>query len=69
MRFTKETARRAARTFLQAFVGYLVVNLPIVDFGAEKAVLKSALIGILVSAAAAGIAALMNVERDEDDGS
>lgn len=57
----KEWARRAIRTFVQSALGYLIVAVPAVDFAAEKAVIKSALIGIGVSAVAAGIAAVMNL--------
>ena len=62
MKFTKETARRAARTFCQAFAGYIVVNIVVVDFTADESVVKSALIGLGVSAFAAGLSALMNLE-------
>lgn len=57
----KEWARRAIRTFVQSALGYLIVAVPAVDFAAENSVIKSALIGIGVSAVAAGIAAVMNI--------
>lgn len=64
MRFTKETARRALRTFLQAFVSYIAVNIVAINFYEEDTeVLKSALIGLAISALAAGLAAVMNLER------
>ena len=65
MKFTKETWRRALRTFLQAAVSYIAVNLCVVDFGSEGEVLTSALIGLGASALAAGIAAVMNMEKPE----
>ena len=67
MKFTMETARRAGRTFVQAFLAYVVVNVAIIDFSAEKAVLKSALIGLAISAVSAGLAAVMNLEVKKDD--
>ena len=67
MRATKETLRRALRTFFQAALAYFAVNIAVVDFG-EKEVLESALTGIIVSAVAAGLAAVMNLEhRGEND--
>lgn len=63
MKFTKETWRRALRTFLQAAVSYIAVNLCIVDFSAGSDVLTSALVGLGASALAAGIAAVMNLEK------
>lgn len=63
---TKETIRRAARTFLQTAIAYIAVNVAIVDFSADKAALRSALIGLCVSAVAAGLAAAMNLEKKED---
>lgn len=63
MKFTKETARRALRTFLQTAIAYIAVNVCVIDWGAEKAALKSAVIGLIVSAGAAGIAAVMNLEH------
>ena len=67
MRFTKETLRRAFRTFLQTAIAYIAVNVAVVDWSADKAALKSAVIGLAVSAGAAGIAAAMNLEKREDE--
>lgn len=63
MKFTKETLRRALRTFLQVAVSYLAANLCVVDFTAESDVVSSAIFGLVVSALAAGIAAVMNLEK------
>lgn len=62
--FTKETARRMARTFLQAAIAYMAVNLVAVDFSSGKEVAKSALIGLFVSALSAGLAAVMNLQSN-----
>ena len=62
MIFTKETAKRTARTFIQAAVGYIAVNLAVVDFSEGKDIVKSALIGLCISAVAAGISAVMNLQ-------
>lgn len=63
----KNWAKRAIRTFVQAAVGYLVVAVPSVDFSGEKNAVKTALVGIGVSAVAAGIAAAMNIREGETD--
>lgn len=63
MKITKNTLKKAMRTFIQTAVGYIAVNIAVVDFSAEKSALKSALVGIAVSAASAGICAAMNLER------
>ena len=65
MKFTKETWRRALRTLIQTAVAYLAANLCVVDFTAEGEVLTSALVGLVVSALAAGIAAVMNLQKPE----
>ena len=62
MKFTHETWRRAARTFIQAALSYVLVNLVTIDFTLERGLLKTALIGLGVSSLAAGIAAVMNIE-------
>jgi hypothetical protein len=59
----KNWLRRALRTALQTAVGYVAVAVPAVDWNADKAVLKSVLTGIGVSAVAAGLAAAMNLEE------
>lgn len=66
MKFTKTTAKRAVKTFIQAALAYIAVNVAVVDFTSGKEAVKSALIGLAVSAAAAGLAALMNLEPNED---
>lgn len=63
MKMTKETWRRAGRTFLQAAIGYVAANVAFIDFTAADDVLCSALIGLAVSAIAAGAAAIMNLEK------
>jgi len=63
MKFTRETARRALRTFIQAIIAYIAVNIVTIDFTAGDDVVKSALIGLGVSAVAAGLSALMNLEE------
>ncbi len=61
----KETMKRAARTFVQAAVGYLAANLVACagsDFS-DWSVVKTALMGLGVSAVAAGLAAVMNLPK------
>lgn len=65
MTFTKTTLKRMAKTFIQAFLAYLCVNIAVVDFNSDKDVLKQGLIGLGVSALAAGLAAVMNLEKKE----
>lgn len=60
----KNWLRRALRTALQTAVGYIAVAVPAVDWSADKAVLKSVLTGIGVSAVSAGLAAAMNLEEE-----
>lgn len=51
--------KRAVRTFIQTAVGYIAVNVVTVDFS-----VKSAVIGLAVSAVAAGLAAVMNLKEE-----
>ena len=67
MRFTKETAKRALRTFIQTALAYICVNIAIVDFSEEQAAIKSALVGLVISAVSAGLAAVMNLEKEDID--
>ena len=67
MKFTKETLKRALRTFIQAAIAYIVAHLAIIDFTDTEEVIKRALVGVIVSAIAAGIAAIMNIEKVEED--
>lgn len=61
--FKREPVKRAIRTFAQAAVSYIVVHVTTQDF--ETANTWKAL---AVAAIAAGIAAAMNIEIDEDRG-
>ena len=63
MRFTKESLRRALRTFLQAFFGYFVMSAEHIDFSTPKETLYTMLVGIGVSGLAAGLSAVMNMEE------
>lgn len=67
LKITKNCLIRAFRTFIQAAIAYVAVNIALIDFSDEKSALKSALIGLAVSALAAGISAVMNLEKGECD--
>ncbi len=58
----KEWLRRAIRTFIQAAAGYIVANLSAALAGMQTDGVKTVLIGLIGSALAAGMAALMNLE-------
>ncbi len=66
MKLTKNTVKRAVRTFFQSAIAYITVNALCISYGAENGGLEDALIGLAISAAAAGIAAVMNLERNEE---
>lgn len=63
---TKTTIKRALRTFIQTALGYIAVNIAVIDFSAGKEILKTALVGVGVSAVSAGLCAVMNLEKKED---
>lgn len=65
MKFTTETLKRALRTFIQAAVAYIVTHITIIDLTDADEVIKRALIGLVVAAISAGIAAAMNLEKKE----
>ncbi len=56
--FKKPCVKRAVRTFIQTAVGYIAVNIAATDL-----TVKSAALGLAVSAVAAGIAAVMNLKE------
>lgn len=62
---TKETIRRALRTFLQAFIPCLTAGIVEVlqDNGSFT---KGAIIAFILPAISAGIAAVMNIEKIEE---
>lgn len=70
MKMTKETFRRALRTFWQAFVGVLIGNIALlsaIDFEADtRTVVISICVQILAPALSAGLAALMNMEEVDE---
>lgn len=61
--FDREPVKRAIRTFIQAAAGYIVVAVPNIDF-TDTSMLKATLIGLGVSALAAGLSAVMNINRE-----
>ena len=62
----KQTAYRAARTFFQAAAGYLAANAALISWD-DATALKKTVAGILAAAIACGIAALMNLPKNEGD--
>lgn len=61
----KTWIKRSLRTFVQTVVGYVTVNLAVVDFTADGQALKTAVIGLCISAISAGAAAVMNLKEEE----
>lgn len=66
MKFTKETARRMFRTFLQAFLPALAVGVGTMTFGEDGSITKGAIITLVIPAVAAGLAAIMNLEKEDE---
>lgn len=61
MNILKKTyVKRALRTFLQTAAGYIAVNIAATDLS-----VKSAVLGLAVSAVSAGVAAVMNLKEVE----
>lgn len=67
MKFTKESFRRALRTFIQVVVSYILANIVVIDFTSSKEIVKSAILGLIISALSAGFAAVMNMEVKNND--
>ena len=59
----KTWIKRALRTFIQTAAGYIAVNIAAVDF-TDTSVTKTAVVGLAVSATAAGLAAVMNLKEE-----
>ena len=55
----KPYVKIALRTFLQTTVGYIVVNIAATDL-----TVKSAVLGLCISAISAGMAAVMNLKEN-----
>lgn len=66
MKFTKETLKRTIRTFFETAIPYIVTHLAIIDFTDTNEIIKRSIIGLIVSAGAAGIAAALNLEKSEE---
>ncbi len=67
MKITKACLKKALRTFIQAVIAYVAVNIALIDFSDGKAALTTALTGLATSAVAAGLSAVMNLEKKADD--
>ncbi len=64
----KEMLKRAGRTFFQTVIGYITANLAFNTEGiTDGGMLKTALIGLLISSIAAGLAAVMNMPKPIQD--
>ena len=62
----REPVRRALRTFIQTAAGYIAANIAAAILDAEN---NKAVIAVITTGIAAGIAAAMNIERnDNQDG-
>ena len=64
----KETIRRAFRTFVQTAIGYIVTNIAILsdpETLQNTDILKTTIIGLIISAISAGLAAVMNLPKKE----
>ena len=64
----KEYLLRALRTFLQVAIGYFVANLTATLFGSEDISVSTVLVGVGTSALVAGLAAVMNLRGNVQNG-
>ena len=63
----KEMMIRSVRTFFEAALGYIAANLTVILLDGTKDVdiLKTALVGVLMSAIAAGACAVLNLPKKD----
>lgn len=62
----REPIKRALRTFIQTAVAYILTAVATIDF-TDADTAKTALIGLAISAIAAGLSAVMNLQKAEAD--
>lgn len=67
MKPTRNTVKRAIRTFIQTVIGYIAVNMVMINFTEEKSIVKQAVIALCVSSVSAGLSAVMNLEKGCDN--
>ena len=66
----KNSTKRALRTFLQSFVGYIAANILVFISGVDifsKDGIKVLLINLIIPAVATAIAKAMNIEEDNNE--
>ena len=61
----KDTLVRALRTFAQAAIGYLAANLCLIKWD-DGGAAKTTALTVITAAVACGLAALMNLPKDEE---
>lgn len=69
MCFTKNCLKRALSTFLQTAFGYIIANFALFLRGTDfssKEMWQSAVCGLLVSSVTAGLSAVLNLEKNEE---
>ena len=62
----KEMLIRAARTFVQAAVGYAAANVALINWSDQSAV-KKTVVALFASAVACGVSAIMNIPKKDGD--
>ncbi len=65
MKFTRETLKRMLRTFLQAVIGFIATTGISVLVTNDYKLTENIVYGVIGSAIAAGIAAVMNLEHSQ----
>lgn len=64
----KDWHKRAIRTFGQSAIGYIVVGIPSLNYYDDMSAMKTAIIGLAISAVATGISAVMNILDEKKGG-
>lgn len=64
--FNREPVKRAIRTFVQTAAGSILANLAAGNFSTDDTAIKSTLISLGASAVAAGVAAVMNLNKEDE---
>lgn len=62
--FTTSCLKRAGKTFVEAALSYLIINLDSV-FNADKSTAKTIIGGVVMSSIAAGISAVWNLKKHD----
>lgn len=66
MKFKNDIKERMLKTFIQSLLGYIAVNIWLIDFNNEREVILNSCLALIIAGVSSALCVMMNLETNNE---